>query len=696
MRTVMVLALLVCAASLCGQANTREMSVELSVATQVSPPRITLNWTGVTGTTQYQVFKRTWGATTWSGAIATLSGTTLTWTDTSVSTGVVYEYAVARVASSWTGWGLCCAAIDAPAVHSRGKMILVVDDSFATSLATKLARLEEDFTGDGWQVSRIDVSRTASVASVRSQIQTVWQTDTANYKAVFLFGHVPIPHSGEINPDAHGNHIGAWPADCYYGEMNGTWTDSTVNNTSSANPRNHNTPGDGNLDQDVIPSALEMMVGRVDLAEMTAFSQTEEQLLEAYLDKDHEFRHAIWRPQDKAVVRDNFGVFSGEGFAASGYRSFAPLVGEANVDTIGSGTFFSTLTGADYLWAYGCGGGSYTSAGGVGSTTDFANNAVQVAFTCLFGSYHGDWDYVNAFMRAPLASGRGLTCAWSGRPWWYFHSMGIGEPIGASFLETINDPPLTSYGNNGVHVSLMGDPTLRLHYVVPASAPTANQSGSTVTVNWTASTDSVDGYHVYRATAQSGPYTQLTTSPVTGTSYDDTSPPSGQVWYMVRASKLQTTPSGSYHNLATGVFIDITVTGQPPAITTHPNDQTVAENGTATFTVAASGSGLTYQWQVNGLDISGANSDSYTTPTLSLADNGGNYRCVVANTHGSVTSNVAILTVTIGSGGSPRGGGGGSGGDGGGCAIQPTNAQALALWLLLAIGAAIQLRRRTS
>lgn len=275
--------------------------------------------------------------------------------------------------------------------------------------------------------------------------------------------------------------------------------------------------------------------------------------------------------------------------------------------------------------------------------------------------------------------------------------MGIGEPIGASFLETINAPPLNSYGNNGVHVSLMGDPTLRAHYVAPASSPGAVSVGGTVALVWTASTDTVDGYHVYRATTKAGPYTKLTNTPVTITGYDDTSAPTGQVWYMVRATKLQATPSGSYHNLSTGVFTDITVAGQAPTIITHPSNQTASDGGTATFTIAASGSGLSYQWQLNGSDISGATSDSYTTPTLTLADNGNNYRCVVSNTSGSVTSNDATLTVTTGGGGNPGGGGGGGGSDGGGgCAIDPSNVPALALWLLLAGAGAFYLRRRRS
>ena len=694
MRPTCIALLVAFACGLSAQANTRQMAVELTATVQASPPQITLNWTDVAGTTQYQVYKRAWGSSTWSGVIATVSGATLTWTDTSVAAGNAYEYAVSRTQSTWTGWGLISASIDAPAVHDRGRLILVVDDSFATPLATKLTRLQDSLTGDGWQVTRIDVSRAATAASVRTLIQAAYNTSPSTTRGVFLFGHVPVPYSGDFGPDAHADHQGAWPADGYYGEMNGTWTDSTVNNTTASRAANHNVPGDGKFDQSSFTSALEMMVGRVDLANMPAFSQTEEQLLEAYLDKLHEFRTAQWRPNNQAVVRDNFGVFSGEGFAASGWRSFAPMVGPAAVTSLASGTFFSTLTADSYLWAYGCGGGSYTSAGGVGSTTDFVNNAVQVPFTSLFGSYHGDWDSNNNFMRAALCSGRGLTCAWSGRPWWYFHSMAIGETIGRSFLETVNDPALSSYGNSGVHIGLMGDPTLRLHYVAPATAVAANQAGGTVTVSWTASVDSVNGYYVYRATARGGPYTLLTASAVTGLSYDDATAPMGQVFYMVRAAATQSTPSGRYENLATGEIVEITVTGQPPVVTGQPASITVSEGQTATFTVTATGSGLSYQWRVNGGDISGANSDSYTTPVLALADSGNLYSCFVSNTHGDDTSADAVLTVTVGGGGPGGGGGGGGSGGGGGCtAAAPATGAAM---LLLLAAVAFRRRRQTA
>lgn len=68
---------------------------------------------------------------------------------------------------------------------------------------------------------------------------------------------------------------------------------------------------------------------------------------------------------------------------------------------------------------------------------------------------------------------------------------------------------------------------------------------------------------------------------------------------------------------------------------------------TATFTAKAIGTApLTYQWTKNNSNISGATSSTYTTPSVSLADNGAVYRCVATSADGSATSSPATITVS--------------------------------------------------
>ncbi len=100
---------------------------------------------------------------------------------------------------------------------------------------------------------------------------------------------------------------------------------------------------------------------------------------------------------------------------------------------------------------------------------------------------------------------------------------------------------------------------------------------------------------------------------------------------------------------ATSNAVSLTV-NSAPSITTPPSSQTVCADSSATFTVVASGSGLTYQWQklkplgLAYVDISGATSASYTFTTAST-DDGYKYKCVVTNSCGSATSTAVSLTV---------------------------------------------------
>jgi len=82
-----------------------------------------------------------------------------------------------------------------------------------------------------------------------------------------------------------------------------------------------------------------------------------------------------------------------------------------------------------------------------------------------------------------------------------------------------------------------------------------------------------------------------------------------------------------------------------PVITRQPRDTTINDGLTASFTIAATGTGLTYHWQKNAAAISGATAARYTTTIVAVADSGAVFRCVIANSAGAVTSSGAVLSV---------------------------------------------------
>jgi fibronectin type 3 domain-containing protein len=65
-------------------------------------------------------------------------------------------------------------------------------------------------------------------------------------------------------------------------------------------------------------------------------------------------------------------------------------------------------------------------------------------------------------------------------------------------------------------------------------------------LSWTPSTSSVSGYHVYRGTQKGGPYTQITSSLVPGSTYSDLTVQSGLTYYYVVTSVQSTGTEGVY------------------------------------------------------------------------------------------------------------------------------------------------------
>lgn len=535
--------------------STADYAVQLETQVQQSPPQITLTWKPLANTLSYKVYRKAKDASTWGTALVSLTTADTSWTDNNVAPDTTYEYQVVKQGSTVTATGYINAAIKGPAIHRRGRIFVIIDTTFTNSCQDELAELFRDLRGDGWQVSAISQPRTVPANIIKIIIQDKYQT-MPDLKAVLIVGHIAVPYSGDIYPDGHGDHKGAWPADVYYADVDGTWTDATVNITTAVRSENDNIPGDGKWDQSTIPSTLELQVSRIDFANMPAFGKTEVQMMKDYLNRDHVYKMDSLNMIKRALIDDNFPASSyPEAFAANGWRNFNPIVGR---DSIKALDFISTLNSNPYQWAYGCGGGSYSSAGGIGTTNDFTINNVNSIFTFLFGSYFGDFDATNCFLRAPLCSNTpALISSWVGRPNWFLHHMALGENIGySSWLSQNTDGSVyspVSFATQMVHQALMGDLSLRTDYIKPNGKPNIASTATTGTaISWTASPDAgVIGYYVYRSNTEFGEYSRRSNL-VNGTSFVDSAGSEGMKYYMVRPAKIQQTPSGNYENLGIG------------------------------------------------------------------------------------------------------------------------------------------------
>ena len=218
----------------------------------------------------------------------------------------------------------------------------------------------------------------------------------------------------------------------------------------------------------------------------------------------------------------------------------------------------------------------------------------------------------------------------------------------------------TINGNTATSVNKNADGTLTVTYAFPATAKdklTSITAPQAITVaNGTAysAMNLPDQVNIVTEgnTESSAPVTWDTTTPAGG-SYD----PSVLTEQTVTLNGTVDCPDSIDANgvsLTTTITITISAAGivTAPSITAQPGNATVKAGETATFTIAASGTGLTYQWKIdrndgNGwVNIDGATAASYTTSTVDISCNGFKYQCVVSNSVGTDTSNTAVLTVT--------------------------------------------------
>jgi hypothetical protein len=538
-------------------------TLEVQATASKAPNQIVLTWPLRTDIKNYALQRKATGTTQVS---VSLPATATGYTDSAAAVGVGYEYKVIgypAVTGEPTAYGSVLAGIELPLVESRGTVLLVTASNLVAPLSAKIARLVDDLNGEGWVVDQLTVSPTDTVAAVKGQIVSRYNAAAAgSLKSVILLGHVPVPYSGNLNPDSHLEHKGAWPCDGFYGDIDSNlWTDTSVNNATAARVENRNIPGDGKYDQNTFPSAVEMSVGRIDFSNLPAFAPlTEVELTSRYLDKNHAFRAGMTEVARKGLVDDNLS-FMREALAASGRRAMVAGMGSANVV---EGDFLTHGTAS--LLGCGIGYGAYNGIDGVGATSAFASGTVNTVFNQHFGSYFGDWDSSDNVLRSVIAAnGVSLTSMWSGRPVLNLYGMALGRSVGECVQASMNQSTdaylQIGYNQKSIHIALMGDPTLRLFTVRPVSNLKAQLSSGSAAVTWDASPEAgVLGYHVYRADTAGAAYVRRNTALVAGLSYNDAGATTNSR-YFVRAVKLETSASGTYFNASCGTSVPVTQLG---------------------------------------------------------------------------------------------------------------------------------------
>ncbi len=570
----------------------------LNVTTQSDG--ITLTWPSATFTGSYLVFRRdNLDVLSWGNPIATLASTATTYKDIAVTPGKSYEYWVVQSnGTNAIAFGYIYAGNNLKEVPYKGGIVLLIDSNYRLPLAFEINRLSADLTSEGWNVSRLYVGRKQATTTVKTLLLQHISNRQQVTNTVLIIGHVPVPYSGGFTgdqtnwppPDGHvegsGNHTGAWPADGYYGDLDGSWTDALITMTTSFETRHQNTPGDGKFDPTKFPSSIELEVGRIDLYDMPVFGVSDTALVKRYLNRNHLWRTGQTKSIERALVDDNFG---GLNLASTGFHNFSAFFPKDSIYE--NRDYMTELKSNPYLWSFGCGGGSYTSCGGVGFTSDFAADSLQHIFTSISGSFFGDWDITNSFLRAPLGRSA-LASFWGGIPKWYVHTMGLGKHIGYGTRVTMNNhhtpyPNGTTgrmyfdggfnYSDSSIHIALMGDPTLCNRHLPSVKGLIATSANNRVDLKWNKSSGIFDGYAVYRLDTATNIYTKVSRYLVTDTIYSDSfNYFNGKYRYVVRTIKKETTASGSYFNLGGGSFADVNHTSaiskiSRPALHVYPN-----------------------------------------------------------------------------------------------------------------------------
>ena len=332
------------------QNKPKDLVFQVKVTTDVQNSEIRLDWNQLVNVTSYKVYKKLKGASNWT-FVTNRSYNNNFFIDNNVPIGTAYEYAIyASHTNNISGY--VCAGMNIDVNHHQGNVLLVIDSNYIIPANDEIQLFKRDLIKEGWKVLSVYAGRGENPSVVKQRIDACHNLSTL--EGIILLGHIPVPYSGNIAPDAHSDHFGAWPADIYYGDMyttaNNVWQDAIQVNTTASSTRNHNVIGDGKFDASSIgySSSQKIFVGRIDVTNMSTINSNDVALFKQYVIKNHAYKASIKKFKKQGLIDDNFGYFYGEAFAQNGWRNMSSLLGPENIV---EGKYMTELKNDSYLWS---------------------------------------------------------------------------------------------------------------------------------------------------------------------------------------------------------------------------------------------------------------------------------------------------------------------------------------------------------